>query len=86
MEEDEDWAPGWDIIDNEFERLYPNQVPIHYGTNMSSRAMFGGNNYLDGYSIYTSPKGYKHIVTYGMTSCMLMLMNLEENIINGDMK
>ena len=21
MEEDEDWAPGWDIIDNEFERL-----------------------------------------------------------------
>lgn len=67
MEEDEDWAPGWDIIDNEFERLYPNQVPIHYGTNMSSRAMFGGNNYLDGYSIYTSPKGYKHIVTYGMT-------------------
>ena len=67
MEEDEDWAPGWDIIDNEFERLYPNQVPIHYGTNVSSRAMFGGNNYLDGYSIYTSPKGYKHIVTYGMT-------------------
>ncbi len=30
-------------------------------------AGFGGNEYLDGYSVYTSPKGYKHLVTYGMT-------------------
>lgn len=34
---------------------------------MTKRAMFGGNQYLDGYSIYDSPHGYKHIVTFGMT-------------------
>lgn len=29
--------------------------------------MFGGDCYLDGYSIYDSPNGYKHMVTFGMT-------------------
>ena len=67
LESDPEWAPGWDVIDAEFDRIYPGQMPSHYGTNMVSRAMFGGDNYLDGYSIYSSPKGYKHIVTYGMT-------------------
>lgn len=33
----------------------------------SWRAIFGGNNYLDGYSVYDSPRGYKHLVTFGMT-------------------
>lgn len=65
--ENEEWAPGWDAIDGEFARLYPGQEPKHYGTNMLSRAMVGGDQYLDGYSIFDSPKGYKHIVTYGMT-------------------
>ena len=54
-------------IDDAFERLYPGQLPEHYGTNLHARAMFGGNEYLDGFSFYTSPKGYKHLVTYGMT-------------------
>ena len=54
-------------IDDAFEKLYPGQEPKHFGTNLPARAMFGGDNYLDGYSIYESPKGYKHIVTYGMT-------------------
>ena len=67
VESDPEWAPGWEIIENEFDRLYPGQTPKHYATNMVSRAIFGGDNYLDGYSIYSSPKGYKHIVTYGMT-------------------
>ncbi len=67
MKEEEDWAPGWDIIDNAFNDLYPNQEPEHFGTVLTSRAMLGGDEYLDGYSVYTSPKGYKHIVTYGMT-------------------
>lgn len=65
--EDQEWAPGWDAIQDEFDRLYPGQEPMHYATNMVSRAIFGGNQYLDGYSIYDSPKGYKHIVTFGMT-------------------
>ena len=63
----EEWAPGWEAIDGVFEALYPGQKPVHYGTNMVARAIFGGDQYLDGYSVYDSPNGYKHIVTYGMT-------------------
>jgi len=65
--EQEDWAPGWDAIDAVFENLYPNQEPSHFGTDLHARAIFGGDQYLDGYSIYESSHGYKHIVTYGMT-------------------
>lgn len=67
LEEDEEFSPGWQVIDDAFEALYPDQNPAHYATDFHSRAMCGGDNYLDGYSIYQSPKGYKHIVTYGMT-------------------
>ncbi|NOU96928.1 suppressor of fused domain protein [Paenibacillus sp. LMG 31456] len=63
----EDWAPGWEDIDEVFDKLYTNQKPVHYGTDLHKRSMFGGNEYLDGYSIYQSPNGYKHLLTYGMT-------------------
>ncbi|MGN1400983.1 MAG: suppressor of fused domain protein [Bacillus sp. (in: firmicutes)] len=63
----EDWAPGWDAIDEAFDKLYPNQSPAHYGTDIHKRAIFGGDQYLDGYSIYKSPNGYKHILTYGFS-------------------
>lgn len=33
-EADSEWAPGWDAIEAEFERLYPGQEPSHYGTNI----------------------------------------------------
>ena len=65
--EEEDWAPGWDAIDEVFDKLYPNEKPAHYGTDMHKRSIFGGDEYLDGYSIYQSNNGYKHILTYGMT-------------------
>ena len=65
MEEDESWAPGWEAIDGVFEALYPGQKPYHYAT--VSRAVFGGKDFLDGCSIYRSPKGYFHLVTYGMS-------------------
>lgn len=64
---DEEWAPGWEAIENEFFRLYPDGKIDHYMTNLNSRAMFGGPEYLDGYDIYDSHKGYYHIVTYGMS-------------------
>ncbi len=64
---DEEWAPGWDAIDGVFDALYPDQEPKHFASNMASRAIFGGNEFLDGYSIYESPNGYKHLVTYGMS-------------------
>ena len=67
IKEDENYSPGWQAIDDAFEKLYPGQQPDHFGTLMTSRAIFGGEEYLDGFSIYTSPKEYKHLVTYGMT-------------------
>lgn len=65
--EKEDWAPGWEAIDEVFEKLYPGQTPAHYGTLIHERALFGGKQYIDGYSIYESPNGYRHLLTYGMT-------------------
>lgn len=66
-EADEEWVPGWDAIEGAFDKIYPGQEPAHFGTNMVARAIFGGDQYLDGYSIFDSSKGYKHIVTYGMS-------------------
>jgi Suppressor of fused protein (SUFU). len=65
--EQEDWAPGWEAIDSCFELLYPGQNPSHFATDMDKRAMFGGEQYIDGYSLFQSEKGYKHVVTYGMS-------------------
>ncbi|MED1795121.1 suppressor of fused domain protein [Brevibacillus nitrificans] len=65
--EQDDWAPGWDAIDEAFQKLYPNQEPAHYATDLVKRALFDGDEYLDGYSIYESPNGCKHLVTYGMS-------------------
>ena len=67
LKEDEEYSPGWQAIDDAFEKLYPGQNPDHFGTIMSSRAIFGGDEYLVGFSVYSSPKGYKHLVSYGMT-------------------
>ena len=63
----EDRAPGWDAIEGAFSRAYPDTEPQHYATDFSKRAMLGGNEFLDGYSFYRSPKGYWHVVTFGMT-------------------
>ena len=68
MHEDDEWAPGWDAIEEEFSRLYPGQKPVHFGTNIVTRAMFGGDNYLDGMSFYKSEKGFLHLVSFGMTT------------------
>ena len=63
----DDYAPGWVAIDEAFKKVYGEQVPAHYGTIITSRAMFGGEEYLDGYSLFRSDNGYYHIVTYGMS-------------------
>ncbi|MCL2300343.1 MAG: suppressor of fused domain protein [Firmicutes bacterium] len=62
----EDWAPGWEAIDACLEPLYPGQQPRHYGTNLHARAIFGGDQYLDGYSVYEA-RDHLHLVTYGMS-------------------
>ena len=63
-----DWAPGWSAIDEAFDGLYPGVTPAHLATLMPARAMFGGEEYLDGTSIFPSPNGYQHLVTYGMSA------------------
>ena len=65
--ENEEWAPGWDAIDDAFDKIYPGVNPTHYATDLVRRTMFGGDQFLDGYSFFPSPKGYWHLVTYGMT-------------------
>lgn len=79
LNKNEDWAPGWEAIEGVFNKLYPNQEPAHFGTNMLARAIFGGDQYLDGYSIYDSKNGYKHIVTFGMTE-----LYAEEDALGGE--
>ena len=65
--DDEDFVPGWDAIEEAFAEVYGDTKPEHFGTTIQSRAMFGGDEYLDGFSAYPSPKGYSHVVTFGMS-------------------
>ncbi len=56
---------GWDAITQEFERVYPGQDnPKHYGPII--KWIFGGNDPLDGISIYDGGK-YWHFVSFGLT-------------------
>jgi hypothetical protein len=66
-EAEDDWAPGWLAIDAAFEAVYPGVTPAHLGTALSARAMFGGEEYLDGCGLFPSAHGYQHLVTYGMS-------------------
>ena len=76
---DEEWAPGWDAIESVFKELYVEQNPAHYATDFTKRAMFGGTEYIDGYSVYKSANGYQHIVTFGMTE-----LYADEESLGGD--
>lgn len=67
-QEQDDWAPGWEAVEAPFKALYPGQEPTHMATTMAARAMFGGDAYLDGASIYSSPRGYQHVVSFGMST------------------
>ncbi len=58
-------APGWEAIEQEFLRVYPGQTePKHYGTLVNW--VFGGNDPLDGISIYDGGDFY-HFVTFGLS-------------------
>ncbi|CAD0005584.1 suppressor of fused domain protein [Flavobacterium salmonis] len=63
----EDDTVGWLEIDKEFERLYPGQEPKHYAPAISY--MLGGDNPLDGVSVYESKKqtDHFHFITYGFS-------------------
>ena len=63
----EDDAVGWLAIDKEFERIYPNQEPKHFGTVIPYT--LGGTDPLDGLSVYESAQqtDHYHFVSYGFS-------------------
>lgn len=67
-EEQDDWAPGWEAIEQQFAVLYPGVEPRHMASAMAARAVFGGDVYLDGASLYPSARGYQHIVSFGLSA------------------
>lgn len=67
MAAEQDWAPGWDAIEEAFELVYAGQEPQHFATLLTARGILGGDEYLDGYSVYDNVNGYKHLLTYGMS-------------------
>ena len=65
-DDSEESAPGRDAIQQQFESLYGDQEPQHWGPALP--ASFGGNDPLDGISAYRSAdNSHWHYVTYGFT-------------------
>ena len=65
LKEQEVSVHGWDAINRECERIYPDQKnPKHYGTLI--KWSLGGKDPLDGISIYDGG-ACGHFVTYGMS-------------------
>ncbi|SKA47764.1 Suppressor of fused protein (SUFU) [Chitinophaga eiseniae] len=64
---DEQDAVGWDCIDGAMEKLYPGQEPRHYAPGLYYA--LGGDNPLDGISVYESRQqaDHLHFVTYGFS-------------------
>ena len=55
---------GWDSIEEELKKIYLNQEPLHYGTLI--RYSLGGNDPLDGISVYDAGNFY-HFITFGFS-------------------
>lgn len=67
---------GWDAIDEECEKVYPDQKnPKHYGTLIKWK--FGGDDPLDGISIYDAGS-YWHFVTYGLSELNEKVSEIKE--------
>ena len=61
----DDSSLGWEAIDAEFNRIYPDQPnPLHYGTVI--KYMLGGPDPLDGISVYDAGE-FWHFVSYGLS-------------------
>lgn len=81
---DEEDAVGWLEIDKVVEGIYGDQKPRHYAPPV--HYMVGGEDPLDGVSIYDSQKDmfHRHLVSYGMSE---LYYNEEAavNLVNGDL-
>jgi len=64
---DEEDAVGWLSIDKAVENIYAEQKPRHYAPPL--HYMIGGEDPLDGVSIYDSEKQefHRHLISYGMS-------------------
>jgi len=65
----DDAAPGWDAIDERLREVYGDQEPKHWAPEL--HAMLGGEDPIDGISVYQSTKGgddHLHFCTYGYSS------------------
>lgn len=62
-------APGWDAIDEQLDKIYPNRNPSeHWGTAISY--MLGGEDPLEGVSVYQNvleKDFYYHYISYGFS-------------------
>lgn len=74
-----DDAVGWQCIDKVFEQLYPGQEPQHYAPPV--HYTLGGEDPLDGISIYESKKqeDHYHFVSYGLSE-----LYYEEESVGGE--
>lgn len=63
----EDDTVGWDAIDKELIKIYPDQEPKHFAPVL--HYAIGGEDPLDGISVYESKKqaDHFHYVTYGFS-------------------
>ena len=63
----EEGTGGWDAMDAALEKLYGDQQAAHFGTLIKFR--LGGDDPLDGISVYRSGQGqpHWHYVTYGFS-------------------
>jgi hypothetical protein len=64
---DEDDAVGWEFIDAALEKIYADQEPDHFAPAV--HFALGGEEPLDGISVYESEKqaSHLHFVTYGFS-------------------
>ena len=63
----EDDAPGWDAIASALGKIYDPANERHYASRL--HASLGGEDYLDGVSIFDSIEGmpHRHLVSFGMS-------------------
>ena len=63
----EDDAPGWDAIARARKDLQSRKRERHYASRL--HASLGGEDYLDGVSIFDSIEGmpHRHLVSFGMS-------------------
>jgi len=66
-EEGTEFNPGWDAVTEACRKVYGDRIEQHMAS-VGKRAIWGGDQYLDGVSIHLSAGGYRHLVTYGMSS------------------